>query len=64
MNSYHNYALAGMSNPVLAKLAHGLDGSVEAIMNRKKNWYGWMWHPEREKEFQDSDINRIKYIFQ
>ena len=63
VNSYHNYALAECPSEY-SLLAQGLDGSVEAIMNREKNWYGWMWHPEREKEFQDSDINRIKYIFQ
>lgn len=62
VNSYHNYALERC--PVdYAVLAEGLDGSVEAITNTEKNWHGWMWHPERETEFRESDINRVKNIF-
>jgi N5-(cytidine 5'-diphosphoramidyl)-L-glutamine hydrolase len=63
VNSYHNYALADCPSGY-SLLAQGLDGSIEAIMNKEKNWYGWMWHPEREQEFQERDINRIKAIFQ
>ena len=37
---------------------------LEAIMNKKRNWHGWMWHPERELVFKDSDIERIRDIFQ
>ena len=62
VNSYHNYALERC--PAQYKvLAEGSDGSVEAITNIERNWNGWMWHPERESEFKDSDINRVKNIF-
>ena len=63
VNSYHNYALAECPAEY-SLLAHSLDGTVEAIMNKKKNWHGWMWHPEREREFRESDIKRIRNIFQ
>ena len=63
VNSYHNYALAECPNEY-SLLAQGSDGSLEAIMNKKRNWHGWMWHPERELVFKDSDIERIRDIFQ
>ena len=62
VNSYHNYALEGCPTQY-SLLAEGLDGSVEAITNTERNWHGWMWHPEREPEFKESDINRVKNIF-
>ena len=62
VNSYHNNALENC--PVkYSLLAEGLDGSVEAITHKKRNWHGWMWHPEREPEFQKIDIRRVKNIF-
>ncbi len=63
VNSYHNYALAECPNEY-SLVAQGSDGSLEAIMNKKRNWHGWMWHPEREQEFKESDIKRIREIFQ
>lgn len=62
VNSYHNHALEGCPTEY-SVLAKSLDGSVEAITHKKRNWHGWMWHPERESEFQESDINRVKNIF-
>ena len=61
VNSYHNYASRMPTRYSL--LAKGLDGSVEAIANTERNWHGWMWHPEREPEFKESDIYRVKNIF-
>lgn len=63
VNSYHNYGLAECPNEY-SLLAQGSDGSLEAIMDKKRNWHGWMWHPEREQDFQANDIKRIRDIFQ
>ena len=62
VNSYHNQALTKCPSGYTV-LAEDLDGSIEAITHKERNWHGWMWHPEREPEFQASDINRVKGIF-
>ncbi len=44
-------------------LAYSLDGEIEAIKHKSLPWEGWMWHPERENQFLNEDINRIKRLF-
>lgn len=62
VNSYHKWALATCPAgfDVIAK---ALDGTIEALRNKTKNWEGWMWHPERETNFDNSDIKNLQRIF-
>lgn len=62
VGSFHNFSLsycpAGFD--VLAKSE---DGEIEAIRHMNLPWEGWMWHPEREAEFADHDISRLRALF-
>ena len=59
--SYFNYALNGVSDNfnILAES----DKTIMAIRHKSKKMEGWMWHPEREKNINKIDLERIKYIF-
>jgi putative glutamine amidotransferase len=62
VNSFHNYSLdtcpAGFAVSAMAE-----DGCIEAIRHESLAWEGWMWHPEREADFQTCDIQRLKVLF-
>ena len=58
VNSYHNYAIKEIPEN-FAALAHSEDGLIEAIKHKKLQWEGWMWHPERENQFNARDIERL-----
>ncbi len=62
VNSYHNFALENcpMSYQVMA---FSEDGSIEAIKHKTLPWEGWMWHPERNSEFCENDVQRIRKLF-
>ena len=61
-NSYHNYSLKNCpKNFYITTKAP--DGNIESIKHKNFNWEGWMWHPERESEFNKYDINRLKNLF-
>lgn len=62
VNSYHNFSLASCP-PNFKVLARSEDGEIEAIRHESLHWEGWMWHPEREKNFVDRDIKRIRALF-
>ncbi len=62
VNSYHNYALAECPSGYTV-LARSDDGEIEAIRHKVFRWEGWMWHPEREVEFSENDINRAQNLF-
>lgn len=59
VNSYHCLALASCPENFQV-LARSEDGEIEAIRHRFLPWEGWMWHPERESEFSQRDIQRFK----
>jgi len=60
-NSYHGFALT--TCPVdFEVLARSEDGEIEAIGHRSLPWEGWMWHPEREENFVERDIQRLKAL--
>ena len=62
VNSFHNY---GITNSCLAKnfeiLAEDTDNNIEMFKHKRSKVYGFMWHPEREKNTKDLDfiINKI-----
>lgn len=62
VNSYHNLALADCPQG-FEVLARSEDGEIEAIRHLQLPWEGWMWHPEREADFAEHDIQRIKQLF-
>ena len=62
VNSYHGFSLAAC--PVdFEVLARSEDGEIEAIRHQFLPWEGWMWHPEREENFSERDIQRLKGLF-
>jgi len=63
VNSYHAFTLASCPGD-FEVLARSEDGEIEAIRHRSLPWEGWMWHPERETDFSETDIQRLKTLFQ
>ena len=62
VNSYHDFALATCPEG-FEVLARSEDGEIEAIRHQSLPWEGWMWHPEREENFDARDVQRIKVLF-
>lgn len=62
VNSFHNYSLATCPAD-FSVTATAEDGCIEAIRHERLVWEGWMWHPEREENFQPRDIQRLKGMF-
>ena len=64
VNSFHKYAVnyANISSE-LEPLAIAEDDSIEALKHRGNNFYGIMWHPERNSTLKDFDVKLLKNIF-
>jgi N5-(cytidine 5'-diphosphoramidyl)-L-glutamine hydrolase len=62
VNSYHNQALKTCPAGYVVS-ARSEDGEIEAIRHKDKKWEGWMWHPERELDFNAFEIESIKKLF-
>ena len=63
VNSFHNY---GINKYQLAKNFYPLALSqnyVEAAISLKNKQFGIMWHPEREKIFNQKDIKIFRKFF-
>lgn len=64
VNSYHNQACISLKEGCgLNVLAQADDGVIEAVCHGELPIAASMWHPEREKQFQERDINRIRTLF-
>ena len=61
VNSYHNLALENCTE-VFEILAESEDGNIEAIKHKELPWEGWMWHPEREEQFNQIDLMRFQKL--
>jgi len=62
VNSYHNFSLENC--PLgFQVLSRSEDGEIEAIAHDLLSWEGWMWHPEREKSFPSTDLERVRLLF-
>lgn len=63
VNSYHSNALLEVVKPkeldIIARCKK--DNTIEAY--ERYNILGLMWHPEREKEFNEWDAKKIKKLF-
>lgn len=62
VNSFHRQAVAACPKD-FEITARGDDGSIEAIRHRTHPWEGWMWHPEREQPFSQTDMARLRALF-
>ena len=62
VNSYHNQACFRVKEP-LQVMAVSQDGVIEAVACDEKRIVATMWHPEREKYFAKSDIERAQRLF-
>ena len=63
VNSYHNQACVELSNDELIAVYRTRDGVIEEVRHRSLPIVATMWHPEREIEFTQFDINRVKQLF-
>ena len=60
VNSYHNFGITkGTLGKNLQPIAFAPDGSIEAIKHLIYPWMAFMWHPEREIEFNNNDLEII-----
>ena len=62
VNSYHNKVLKDCSSE-FEILAKSKEGNIEAMSHKTLPWEAWMWHPERDSEFNKYCINRVKQLF-
>jgi gamma-glutamyl-gamma-aminobutyrate hydrolase PuuD len=62
VNSYHDFGLATCPKN-FEVIARSEDGEIEAIRHQILPWEGWMWHPEREPNFPERDIQRLRSLF-
>jgi len=60
-NSFHNFSLADCP-PGFVMTAHAEDGAIEAMRHETLPWEGWMWHPEREPQFNPTDVMRFRAL--
>ena len=63
VNSYHTLGCRELNDRGLVCVARSDDGVIEMVRHRKLPIVGTMWHPERETEFIDTDINMVKNLF-
>jgi gamma-glutamyl-gamma-aminobutyrate hydrolase PuuD len=61
VNSFHEYGVKKLGKN-FEIIAHSHDGQIEAIIHKKYNWLGWMWHPERDKVF-NKKLKKIAKLF-
>ena len=62
VNSYHNYAVTVVP-PGFKPSAKSADGTFEAMECPEKKLFAIMWHPERNKPLEKSNINLIQHFF-
>ena len=62
VNSYHQFGIKKLGRN-FEIIAYSQDNQIEAIKNKKYNWLGWMWHPERDKKFDKKLVNIAKNLF-
>jgi len=63
VNSYHNFALDKCPSNFKA-IAYSEDGSLEAMAHNDLSWEAWMWHPEREDVFSDTDLEKFTMLIE
>jgi len=62
VNSFHNFSLSHCPEDFdITSISD--DGNIESMKHETLSWEGWMWHPERNKNFSPVDKARFKNIF-
>lgn len=59
VNSYHNWGVKEISSQFNV-LAKSVDGCIESIEHKEHSILGVMWHPERNLEFENLDIDLFR----
>ena len=62
VNSFHQYGIKKLGRNFQI-IAYSEDKNIEAIKHIKYKWLGWMWHPERDKNFDKKLTNIAKKFF-
>ena len=62
VNSYHNYSIS-ICPKNYEVIAYSNDRVIEGLRHKKLNWEGWMWHPERDKNFNLNLITKARRLF-
>jgi len=63
VNSYHNYCIKAVKGPFKVSAKCPKDKSIEAFESETYKICALMWHPEREKPFNEAVINLIREFF-
>lgn len=64
VNSFHNNCIfPDTLAPCFQAFAHAEDKTVEGFANADNSVCGIMWHPEREKQIRELDMQIIRQIF-
>ncbi len=63
VNSYHNFCISNnqIGDGFIA-FANDIDGYVEGFIHKTHKLAGIMWHPEREEQMLESDIQLLKKV--
>lgn len=62
VNSFHDWTTFSCPDDYEV-IATAPDGCVEAVRHRRHSWEGWMWHPERDVEFDSTMLDRARKLF-
>gem|GEM_PF-5029398 len=62
VNSYHDYVCLAESAHITV-MARAPDGVIEAATFEGEKRMGIMWHPERDPEFNERDMQMISAFF-
>lgn len=62
VNSFHDQGFLETTEH-FEVMARAEDGVVEAMRHKQHDWYGVMWHPEREAEADPHDLALFREIF-
>ena len=62
INSYHDYGVLESEVPKSFDIIASYKNTAEFIQHKEKKILGIMWHPEREKLFNQNDIMLIKKL--
>jgi gamma-glutamyl-gamma-aminobutyrate hydrolase PuuD len=61
VNSFHEYTIAKL-NKNFEQTLFAVDETIEFFKIKKKNLFGMMWHPERNKKINSFDLKIFKKI--
>ena len=62
VNSYHDHCISECPDGY-SVISRSDQNTIEAIKHLKLPWEGWMWHPEREINFDKRDVDRLQSLF-